>query len=97
MVRGNSAWWPIVQPKVLIGVYDTLPQVLWTKQFLEEQGWRDSATVVYQDNTSSILLERHGRSSSMKWTKHMNIRYFYVTEQVKNKAVHVTHCPTEEW
>ena len=26
----------------------------------------------------------------------MNIRYFYVTEQVKNKAVHVTHCPTEE-
>ena len=26
----------------------------------------------------------------------MNIRYFYVTEQVKNKAVHVTRCPTEE-
>ena len=26
----------------------------------------------------------------------MNIRYIYVTEQVKNKAVHVTHCPTEE-
>ena len=24
----------------LIGVYDTLPQVLWTKQLLEEQGWR---------------------------------------------------------
>ena len=26
----------------------------------------------------------------------MNIRYFYVTEQVKKKAIHVTHCPTEE-
>ena len=25
----------------LIGVYDTLPQVLWTKQFLEEQRWKD--------------------------------------------------------
>ena len=24
----------------LIGVYDTLPQVLWTKQFLKEEGWR---------------------------------------------------------
>ena len=80
----------------LIGVYDVLPQVLWTKQFLEEQGWKDSATVIYQDNTSSILLERNGQSSSMKWTKHMNIRYFYVTEQVKKKAVHVTHCPTED-
>ena len=80
----------------LIRVYDVLPQVLWTKQFLEEQGWSDSATVIYQDNTSSILLERNGRSSSTKRTKHMNIRYFYATEQVKKKAIHVTHCPTDE-
>ena len=80
----------------LVGVYDVLPQVLWTKQFLEEQGWLNSATVVYQDNTSSILLERNGRGSSTKRTKHMNIRYFYVTEQVKKKAIHVTHCATEE-
>ena len=80
----------------LIGVYDVLPQILWTKQFLEEQGWMDSATIVYQDNTSSILLERNGQSSSTKWTKHRNIRYFYVTEQVKKKAIHITHCPTEE-
>ena len=57
----------------LIGVYDVLPQVLWTKQFLEEQGWLDSATAVYQDNISTILLEKNGRSSSTKWTKHMKI------------------------
>ena len=78
----------------LIGVYDILPQVLWTKQFLEEQGWKDSTTVVYQDHTSSILLERNGQRSSTKRTKHMDITYFYVTEQVKRKAIHVTHCPT---
>ena len=80
----------------LVGVYDILPQILWTKQFLDEQGWLDSATVVYQDNTSSILLERNGRSSSTKRTKHMNIQNFYVTEQVRKKAIHVTHCPMEE-
>ena len=80
----------------LIGVYDVLPQVLWTKQFLEEQGRLDTTTVVYQDNTSSILLESNGRSSSTKRTKHMHIRYFYVMEQVHNKAIHITHCPTEE-
>ena len=80
----------------LIGVYDALPQVLWTKQFLEEQGWSNSATVMYQDNTSSILLERNGWSSSTKRTKHMNIRYFYVTEQVQNNTIHVTHCPMDE-
>ena len=80
----------------LIGVYEVLPQVLWTKQFLEEQGWKDSVTVVYQDDTSSILLERNGQSSNTKRTELMNIRYFYVTEQVEKKAVHVTHSPTEE-
>ena len=80
----------------LVGVYDVLPQVLWTKQFLEEQGHLDTTTVVYQDNTSSILLERNGRSSSTKRTKHRHIRYFYVTEQVRNKDIHITHCPTEE-
>ena len=26
----------------------------------------------------------------------MNIRYFYVAKQIRNKAIHVTHCPTEE-
>ena len=26
----------------------------------------------------------------------MHIRYFYVTEQVWNKVIHITHCPTEE-
>ena len=26
----------------------------------------------------------------------MNIGYFYVAEQIKKKAIHVTHCPTEE-
>ena len=80
----------------LIRVYDVLPQVLWTRQFLEEQGHLDTTTVAYQDNTSSILLERNGRSSSTKHTKHMHIRYFYVMEQVRNKVIHITHCPTEE-
>ena len=32
----------------------------------------------------------------MKHTKHMNIRYFYVTKQRRKKAIHVTHCPIEE-
>ena len=26
----------------------------------------------------------------------MHIRYFYVTEQMRNKVIHITHCPTEE-
>jgi hypothetical protein len=42
----------------LVGVNDVMPQVLWTRYFLEAQGY--GVAIVYQDNQSSILLEKHG-------------------------------------
>ena len=51
----------------LISMHDVLPQVLWTKNSSSRnKGVLIQQTVVYQDNTSSILLERNGRSSSTK-------------------------------
>jgi hypothetical protein len=61
----------------LVGVDDVMPQVLWTRYFLEAQGYtvvRDS--IIYQDNQSSILLEKNGKCSSSKRTWHINIRFF---------------------
>ena len=37
-----------------IGVAEVLPQVLWTRYFLEAQGFTDVDTVVHQDNKSTI-------------------------------------------
>ena len=53
-------------------------------------------TILYQDNMSSMLLERNGQQSSTKRTKHMDIRYFYVVEHIQNKTLSLQHCPTEE-
>ena len=80
----------------VVGVYDVLPQILWTKKFLEDQGVGIKDTMLYQDNMSSILLERNGRQSSTKRTKHMDIRYFYVGDHVQNKTLSLQHCPTDE-
>ena len=80
----------------VVGVFDVLPQVLWTKKFLEDQGVEVTETILYQDNMSSMLLERNGRQSSTKRTKHMDIRYFYVGEHIQNKTLSLQHCPTEE-
>ena len=41
----------------VVGGYDILPQILWTKKFLEDQGVNIKETVLYQDNMSSMLLE----------------------------------------
>jgi hypothetical protein len=61
----------------VVAVYDVLPQALWTANFLREQSVPIKETVVYQDNMSSILLEKNCQSSSTKRTRHMDIRYFF--------------------
>jgi hypothetical protein len=80
----------------VVGVHEVMPQLLWTTQFLQEQGFDINDTILYQDNTSSILLEKNGRSSSSKRTRHMNIRYFFVKDQVASKELSIEHCPTED-
>jgi hypothetical protein len=71
-----------------------MPQILWTRCFLEAQGYGTKESIVYQDNQSSILLERNGRASSSKRTRHVNIRYFFVTYRIAAKDIAVEYCPT---
>ena len=42
-----------------------------------------SEVTIEQDNTSAIQLERNGWKSSSKRTKQINVRYFYITDQLK--------------
>ena len=79
----------------VVGVYDILPQIQWTDKFLKAQGLDLDVTIVYQDNMSAMLLEKNGRLSSTKRTKHMDVRYFYITDMVKRGQVKIEHCPTE--
>jgi hypothetical protein len=64
----------------LVGVNEVLPQILWIRYFLQEQGYTATESIVYQDNQSAILLEKNGKASSSKWTRHIKIRYFFVTD-----------------
>jgi hypothetical protein len=80
----------------LIGVHDVMPQIIWTLYFLRAQGQVINDNILYQDNMSSMLLEKNGRQSSTKRTRHINIRYFFVKDRVENKEVSIVHCPTKE-
>jgi hypothetical protein len=66
----------------LVGVNDVMPQALWTRYFLEAQGYKVTDNVIFQDNQSAILLEKNGRASSSKRTRHINIRYFFVADRI---------------
>ena len=61
----------------LVSINDVMPQVLWTHYFLEAQGFKVTDSTIYQDNQSAILLEKNGRGSSSKHTRHINICYFF--------------------
>jgi len=49
----------------LVGVYDAMPQILWTRRFLAAQGFDKRGSIIHQDNQSAMLLEKHGRSSAV--------------------------------
>jgi hypothetical protein len=80
----------------LVGVNDVLPQILWTKYFLQEQGYGCNDSILYQDNKSAMLLEKNGRASSSKRTRHINIRYYFITDKLASKELRLDHCPTEQ-
>ena len=80
----------------VVGVHDNMPAILWTRYFLDAQGYPLKPSKVHQDNLSSMLLETNGRASSSKRTRHMNIRYFFVADVVKRNQITLEHCPTDE-
>jgi hypothetical protein len=80
----------------LVGVDDAMNFVVWIQLLMGEQlktVSNDSAlskfmhqSVILQDNTSKIQLEKNGNQSSTKRTRHINIRYFYVTSKVESRG-----------
>jgi hypothetical protein len=82
----------------LVGVDDMMPIICWTHYFLLSQGYGIIVieNLLLQDNKSSILLEQNGRASSGKRTRHINIRYFFITDRVNMKEISIDWCPTKE-
>ena len=80
----------------VVGVDDGLPLVMWAPLFLEEQFCDVAVNTVYQDNKSSMLLEKNGKRSSGKRTRALNIRYFMITDLVEKGKVKIEHCGTDD-
>jgi hypothetical protein len=71
-----------------------MPLVVWTHSFITAQGYKVKDNVVYQDNQSAMRLEKNGRASSGRRTRHIDICYFFVTDQVKQKELRIEYCLT---
>ncbi len=78
----------------LVGADDAATMILWTKLFLEAQGYDIDKNILCQDNKAAILLEENGKKSSGKRTRALNIRYFFLTDQIEKGNLSVEYCPT---
>ena len=96
-------WFCKVQPVIslssteseLYALSDAVRDVIWLRQFLEELGisFKD-ATVVYQDNKSTIAVAVNPVNHKM--TKHIAVRTFHFREQLELKRIIIIYCPTDE-
>ena len=80
----------------MVGVDDIAGHVLWTRQFLDAQGFDTQGTIIYQDNKSAILLESNGIMSRGKRSKHIAVRYFFIKDRVDSGEVDIRWCQSDD-
>jgi len=78
----------------MIGIDDIVSKALWTRRFIEYQGFDLESNMVYRDNTSAMKLEENGRWSASKRTRHFDIKYFYVTDLIQRTEMSIKYCHT---
>jgi len=79
----------------LIAADEVVGPMIWTKLFLEAQGYPVRENILFQDNRSAMLLEENGRKSAGKRSRHLNIRLFFVTEQREKGNISLKYCLTD--
>ena len=78
----------------LIAADELMTHILWMNYFINWQGYNAKDTIIYQDNKSEILIDKNGKKSSRKRTKHVAIRYYFIIDRVKADELNIEYCPT---
>ncbi|CAI0435035.1 unnamed protein product [Linum tenue] len=68
-------------------------QLLWLKSQLNDYGLKVSSVPLYCDNTSAICMTKNPVQHSR--TKHIDIKYHFIRELVKDGHISLHHIPTE--
>jgi ribosomal protein L30/L7E len=77
-----------------IAAHSAAKEVQWARSLLEELGYKQlEPTVLYEDNKSTIHMINN--ESHTQKTKHVDIRYQYIREAVKNQVLTMVHKDTE--
>jgi len=73
-----------------------LSKIIRVKRFVEKQGFEVKVNALFQHNTSTMKLQKNGKLSSGKRTRHFDIKLFYITDLINRDELVVKYCPTDE-
>jgi hypothetical protein len=74
---------------------DAAKEIIWLQDILTELSiLEEEACTLYQDNQGAIFIENNNAISQR--TKHIDIRYYYIREQILMNKIEIKYCPTEQ-
>ena len=80
----------------LVGIADALGLMVWTKYFMEAQGYIIGSYILFQDNHSTIILTKNGRILAVNNSNHIKNHYFLITDKVHQEDLEICYKPTGE-
>jgi hypothetical protein len=79
----------------LVAISDAMGQAMWTRNFVEAQGYIVPLIKLLEDNMSTIALVKNGKSNYSR-TRHIAVRYFLVSDKVEKKRSISSICQRRE-
>ena len=80
----------------LVGADDVVSHLMWTKHFLEAQGYECKQTILHQDNTVQCCWRRMAEKVQANGQDTLTFVIFYITDKVRNGDFKIKHCPTDD-
>ena len=78
-----------------IATHTAAKEIMWARSLLSELGYPQmEPTTLFEDNQSTIFMINN--DSNTQKTKHIDIRYNLIREQVQNGVITMEHLPTKE-
>jgi len=79
----------------LVSLSDYGGRVIWTQNFLRAQGYEVQPARIEQDNQGTMAAIQKGKNPPSDRSRHINIRYFWLTDLIKSDEVTVNYVPTD--
>lgn len=79
----------------LVALSEGVTYVIWSREFLQHQGYKMGPGLVYQDNQATMAMAKRGPTSSGN-SRHINIRYYFITDRIASNEIELEYLPTKD-